>query len=73
MKKRVNDFPTIGEKRLLDTDDVCVYLSVGRNVARDFAKKIGAQVKIGRRVLYDKAIIDHYFDKQATKEIKEVV
>lgn len=73
MEKRVNDFPTVGDKRLLDVDDVCVYLSVGRNVARDFTKKIGAQVRIGRRLLYDRAIIDRYFDKQAAEKIKEVV
>lgn len=52
-------------KRLLDAAEVCAYLSLGRNRGVEFAKSIGAERKIGRRCLYDKVVIDRYFDKQA--------
>lgn len=60
--------PMIGEKRLLDADEVCMYLSLGRKKGVEFAKSIGAEHKIGRRCLYDKAVIDRYFDNQALEE-----
>ena len=73
MEKRANDFPVVSGKRLLDVNDACIYLSLGRNRAKEFGKKIGAEVKIGKRVLYDRVVIDHYFDKQAAERVKEVV
>lgn len=66
MKER--KFSTItNEKRLMDANEVCMYLSLGRNRGIEFAKSIGAERKIGRRCLYDKAVIDRYFDKQASE------
>lgn len=59
-----NNISVVSEKRLLDATEVCVYLSLGRNRGVEFAKSIGAERKIGRRCLYDKVVIDHYFDKQ---------
>lgn len=54
----------LNDKRLLDANEVCYYLSLGRNRGIDFAKSIGAEVKIGRRSLYDRVKIDHYLDEQ---------
>lgn len=53
------------EKRLIDSREVCNYLSLGRNRGIEFARSIGAERKIGRRCLYDKVVIDRYLDKQA--------
>lgn len=53
------------ESRLLNAKEVCAYLNLGRNRGVEFAKSIGAERKIGRRCLYDKVVIDRYFDKQA--------
>lgn len=64
MKER-KTVTTMGEKRLLDANEVCVYLSLGRNRGVEFARDIGAERKIGRRSLYDKVIIDRYLDEQA--------
>lgn len=64
MKERIN-VSMLSEKRLLDVNEVCMYLSLGRNRGVEFAKSIGAEKKIGRRCLYDKVVIDRYFDKQA--------
>ena len=55
----------VNEKLLLDANEMCMYLSLGRNRGVEFARSIGAERKIGRRSLYDKAVIDRYFDKQA--------
>ena len=55
----------VSEKRLIDANEVCMYLSLGRNRGVEFARSIGAERKIGRRSLYDKAVIDRYLDKQA--------
>ena len=52
------------EKRLLDANEVCIYLSLGRNKGVEFAKDIGSEVKIGRRCLYDKNRIDQYLNEQ---------
>jgi hypothetical protein len=65
MKERNNEaMLSSNEKRLLDANEVCVYLSLGRNKGVEFAKSIGAEVHIGRRVLYDKNKIDKYLDEQ---------
>lgn len=53
----------MNEKRLLDANEVCVYLSLGRNRGIEFAKSVGAERKIGRRSLYDKKVIDKALDE----------
>lgn len=56
---------TIGksDKRLLDASEVCYYLSLGRNRGIEFAKSIGAEVKVGRRSLYDRVKLDQYLNE----------
>lgn len=66
MKSR--DQASFGEKRLLDASEVCYYLSLGRSRGVEFAKSIGAERKIGRRCLYDRAVIDRYLDEQTQTE-----
>ena len=63
MKERESQIVTAGlnDKRLLDAN---YYLSLGRNRGIEFAKSIGAEIKVGRRSLYDRAKIDSYLDKQ---------
>ena len=64
MTERKN-ISVVSEKRLLDANEVCMYLSLGRNRGVEFARSIGAERKIGRRSLYDKVVIYRYFDRQA--------
>lgn len=64
MKERENQSTGINEKRLLDASEVCYYLSLGKCRGIEFAKSIGAEVKIGRRCLYDRVKIDHYLNEQ---------
>lgn len=42
------------------------YAGLGRNKAIEWGKEIKAEVRIGRRVLYDKAIIDRVLDRMGT-------
>jgi len=64
MRERSNQVDSnINERRLLDANEVCVYLSLGRNKGIEFAKSIGSEIKIGRRSLYDKNKIDQYLNE----------
>ncbi len=71
MRERENQFITnkLSEKRLLDTNEVCYYLSLGRSRGIEFAKSIGSEIKVGKRSLYDKRKIDQYLNKMT--EIKK--
>ena len=48
--------------RYLGTRELCTYLSVGECTARSIGEKSGARVKIGRRVVFDKAAIYRYME-----------
>lgn len=53
----------LSDKRLLDASEVCYYLGLGRNRGIEFAKSIGAEVKIGRRSCYDRVKLDQYLNE----------
>lgn len=56
-------FMVYGEgKRLMDIDELCQYVSLGRNSAATLGKAAEAIVRVGRRVLYDKKKIDAYIE-----------
>lgn len=48
----------IEEKRLLNIKEVCSYIGVGQTQARRYMEEIGATRRFGRRVLFDKKVID---------------
>ncbi|GLC82092.1 hypothetical protein [Lacrimispora brassicae] len=52
-----------GESRLLDTEELRAYTNLGRNNAMKFGEEIGAKVKIGKRVLWDKVKIDQHLNE----------
>lgn len=56
--KKQNVMGTIGEKRMLNIKEVCVYTGMGQTRARQYMDEIGATKQFGRRVLFDKTIID---------------
>lgn len=51
------------EVRMLGIKEVIAYLGVGRNIATKWAKEMGAERRYGRRILYDKKVIDAHLDK----------
>lgn len=46
------------EKRMFNISEAGNYLGLGRTKTMEFCNEIGATVHIGRRVLYDREIID---------------
>ena len=54
---------TVTEPRMMDLNNLTVYLSLGRHKAAEFGKECGAEKHIGRRCLYDKKIIDEAIDR----------
>ncbi len=70
MRAREN-FGTISDKRLLTITEGTIYTGIGRSSFRKWADEIGATVKFGSRVLFDKTIIDQKLDKISGMKIKE--
>jgi len=62
MNKRNQGSVAIAEKKLLGIDELTSFLSLGRNQAREFGVKAGADRRIGGRVLYDREAIERYVD-----------
>lgn len=60
---KINEKENFSSKRLLDAIEVCTYTGLGRCAARAFMDEIGATRKFGRRVLFDKTVIDAALDK----------
>ena len=53
-----NVLGNISDKRLLNIKEVCTYTGIGQTSVRKYMDKIGATRKFGKRVLFDKAVID---------------
>lgn len=58
MNKQIVD-GNVSEKRLLNIKGVCSYIGIGQTYARKYMEEIGAIRRFGRRVLYDKKVIDN--------------
>ena len=52
-----------GENRLMDTEELRAYTNLGRNNAMKLGEEIGAKVKVGKRVLWDRVKINQYLDE----------
>ena len=61
--KKQNVNGELKEKRLLNIKEVCIYTGRGQVTARKYMDEIGATRKFGRRVLFDKTVIDAALDK----------
>jgi hypothetical protein len=46
--------------KLISTEELMLYAGVGRNTAMKFGEAAGAKIKFGKRVLWDKDIINNY-------------
>lgn len=53
----------LSEKRLLDAAEVAEYTGLGRNTARKFAEEAGALKRYGKRVLFDRIVLDKAIDQ----------
>lgn len=48
------------ENKLMDTAGLMEYTSLGKNSAMKLGEAAGAKIKFGKRVLWDKDIINNY-------------
>lgn len=49
--------------RLMDMATLCAYLNLGRHSAQKFARSAQAERRFGKRLLYDRVIIDRALDR----------
>lgn len=59
---------TVLEKRLLSAREAAAYIGQGTTNARVWLESIGARRNFGRRVVYDKVVIDRAIDEMAAAE-----
>ena len=57
-KAMTADNRRIDEKRLLSVKDLQWYVGLGKNRATEWGRKIGAERRIGKRVFFDREIVD---------------
>lgn len=62
MKARAMNTVT-GDNRLMDTDELRAYTNLGRDNAMRLGEEIGAKVKVGKRVLWDRVKLDQYLNE----------
>ena len=60
-----------GDVRLLGLDALCAYTGMGKNRAAAFGKNAKAEVRMGRRVLYDKVMIDKAIEAKRRSDNNE--
>lgn len=62
--KKVINLDDVQNKKFLRIEEASMYLGLGRCYCRRLMDEIGATVHIGGRVVFNKAVIDNYFDNQ---------
>lgn len=55
--------------RMLNEAEAAAYIGLGKNNARKVLTSIGARKSIGRRVIYDKKVIDKYLDDLSAEPV----
>ena len=56
------------EKRMLNAEEASTYIGMGISRTRQLMSEVGAKRVLGRRVVYDKVIIDKWLDSMADQE-----
>lgn len=67
MRSRTITTP-INEKRMLTNYEAAQYIGLGTRTARIYLDKIGATVKFGGRVLFDRNVIDAALDQAHSEQ-----
>lgn len=50
----------VREVRTFNIEEASAYIGLGRTRTRELMDSIGATIQIGRRVVFDKEVIDNY-------------
>lgn len=56
------------DKRMISAEEAAAYIGMGMSKTRQLLSEIGAKRNLGRRVVYDKVIIDKWLDSMADQE-----
>lgn len=67
MKER-NKNMDFSQARLLDINQLCQYIGIGKNNARKIAGEADAVRRFGKSVRYDRKMIDRYLDTLTGKQ-----
>ena len=71
MNKRIDSSNgSVQGKRMLSAKEAREYCGIGRMSLEKFAAEIGATFRIGRRVLYDRTVIDKALDQKDPVDLK---
>lgn len=71
MATKDNEIIDISQKKMLSTKEAMSYYGLSRVYLRAWATKLGAVKKIGRRVFYDKNIIDKFVEQLEPEPVKK--
>lgn len=63
----------INQRRCMSGKEAADYMGVGIQKARLLCREIGAEIRIGGRLLYDRPIIDAWLDNQRPGRTDEAV
>lgn len=55
-------------KRMLPVEEAAAYIGMGFSKTKSILSEIGAKRNLGRRVVYDKVVIDKWLDALTTGE-----
>ena len=64
-------FKTMDNKRLLNVAELQEYVGLGKSKSIEWGKAIGAEKRIGRRLLFDRVIVDKAIDELQTSDSDE--
>lgn len=68
MRDRAQD-TRYGYGRSMDINALCAYTGLGKYAAKQLADQAGAVIRMGRRVVYDRTMIDSYMDSMMVKAV----
>lgn len=62
-KKTVNERVRLDEMKALNREQLADYLSLGTQNATKLAEEAGAVIRIGKRVLFNRDLVDRFIDE----------
>lgn len=66
---RAREITTNYVPRMLDVKQLAYYMGIGLTNTRLIGEKTGALKRIGRRILFDRVIIDKYLDELTEEDL----
>lgn len=61
-KRNLLEGISLNEMKCHDINQLAQYLNTGTAAARDIGEQAGALIRIGKRILFNRSLIDQYMD-----------